>query len=520
MKRNYQKGLYNDYAKVVEENEELKIKNALLKEENKLIAILQQRNAILKEEQAKYQNERETAKSEKEALEKENARLRGLLNLDGTNSHLPTSKTPINKKKIIPNSRVKSGKKKGGQKGHPQAQLKSFSEDDVTEIQEHVPHTCDHCGSTEFEKTGKSIHKDELDYKLVVIKRRHFFFQCKCKNCSKRSYEPIPFSLKDENQYGEGVTSLALSLTNTANVSVNKTQKMISGLSEQEITPSEGWIIKQQKKASNNLETFMIDLKKRCVEQNTIYWDETVVDINTKRSCLRFYGNEKLALYTAHEQKNKAGLDEDGILSLLGKETNVIHDHNKVNYNKEYSFSNVECNAHLLRDIEKVSQYLKRNWSSELKELISGANAKRNELLEKGEESFTEEYVADFFNSFNFILAQGLEDNRLEKPTAYWLKEESNLLKRLIDYKDNYFGWVTNFELPFTNNLSERALRGIKSKMKVSGQFQSVEFARHYANIKSYIETCYRNGINTHTALVRLCQGNPYTLDEIFSDNL
>ena len=52
--------------------------------------------------------------------------------------------------------------------------------------------------------------------------------------------------------------------------------------------------------------------------------------------------------------------------------------------------------------------------------------------------------------------------------------------------------------------------------MKISGQFQSEESAKHYAAIKSYIETCYRNGINETEALIRLCEGNPYTVKEIF----
>ncbi|MGB4437846.1 MAG: hypothetical protein WBJ13_01195 [Sedimentibacter sp.] len=53
--------------------------------------------------------------------------------------------------------------------------------------------------------------------------------------------------------------------------------------------------------------------------------------------------------------------------------------------------------------------------------------------------------------------------------------------------------------------------------MKVSWQFQNVESARHYAAIKSYIESCYRNGVNQVEALVKLCEGNPYTLDEILA---
>lgn len=38
------------------------------------------------------------------------ARLKALLNIDVTNTSIPTSHTSINKKKIIPNTRVKSDK--------------------------------------------------------------------------------------------------------------------------------------------------------------------------------------------------------------------------------------------------------------------------------------------------------------------------------------------------------------------------------------------------------------------------
>ena len=56
----------------------------------------------------------------------------------------------------------------------------------------------------------------------------------------------------------------------------------------------------------------------------------------------------------------------------------------------------------------------------------------------------------------------------------------------------------------------------MKSKTKISGQFYSEETAGYYAKIRSYAETCRRNGINEIDALKRLTEGNPYTLQEIF----
>lgn len=51
--------------------------------------------------------------------------------------------------------------------------------------------------------------------------------------------------------------------------------------------------------------------------------------------------------------------------------------------------------------------------------------------------------------------------------------------------------------------------------MKVSGQFQNIDRAIDYANIRSYIETCRIYGVNEYSSLSRLVEDNPYTLVEL-----
>ena len=58
-----------------------------------------------------------------------------------------------------------------------------------------------------------------------------------------------------------------------------------------------------------------------------------------------------------------------------------------------------------------------------------------------------------------------------------------------------------------------------KTKMKVSGQFANIKSAEYYAVIRNYIETCKRNNINEHIALVRLLEGVLYTLEEILKSS-
>ena len=111
---------------------------------------------------------------------------------------------------------------------------------------------CPECGG-ELRETGKEIIKDELDYEVVVVKRRHHYPEYVCTKCGRHIRQSIPERLKEENQYGSQTQALALSLTNIGNVSMNKVRRIICGLSEGEVHPTEGYIAKLQRRAAENL---------------------------------------------------------------------------------------------------------------------------------------------------------------------------------------------------------------------------------------------------------------------------
>ena len=445
----------------------------------------------------------------------ENQKMKSILNTDGTNSGTSTSKTPNNKDKVRPNSRKNSGKPRGGVEGHPKSGLSGFSEDEVTDHEIHsYDGNCPKCDGT-LEDTGRTIDKDETDYEVKVIKRRHHFQIYRCSCCGKEIHAPVPNSLKEENQYGTGVQASALSLMNTCNVPINKTGEFIEGITDDLIHPSDGYLAKLQKRASKTLEEFLEDLRNILVVQPILYWDDTVIMVDKKRACLRFYGNEKIAYYVAHMHKDLEGIIQDEVLQNLSPETYVMHDHNTINYNPQFAFKNLECNVHLIRDCQKVIQILGHSWAEDFCELISSTIHERKEHIKAGIDHFSQEYTDSFFSKMDELIRTGREQNRKDRG-SYYGNDEFTLLNRIEQYKNNYFNWVKDFRLPVTDSLSERALRGVKSKTKISGQFYSEETAGYYAKIRSYAETCRRNGINEIDALKRLAEGNPYTLQEIF----
>jgi transposase len=50
--------------------------------------------------------------------------------------------------------------------------------------------------------------------------------------------------------------------------------------------------------------------------------------------------------------------------------------------------------------------------------------------------------------------------------------------------------------VPPDNNGSERAVRNVKVKQKISGQFKLGKTAQNFAQIRSVIDTTIKNGLN------------------------
>ena len=470
--------------------------------------------------------ERDVEAAKKDAVIQElTARLahtEALLNRDGRNTGTPTSQTPPGKKKRIPNTRKPSEKVKGGQEGHEQHVLAAPDEEEINDEVFYVlddAAECPECGSNDLIYAGEYEDHFEYDVVVKVIKRRHRYYLYECLLCGAMVKSSEGPDFRSQCQYGPNVQAVALSLMNTVNASMNKAGLFLAGITNEEISPCDGYIAKLQSRAAKGLIQFYTNLRLKLITLSLLYWDDTVIFINTKQACFRFYGDESIAYYTAHMEKGLKGLLEDNVLPLLTGDTKVMHDHNTVNYNPAFQFQNLECDQHLERDCQKNADDTKHEWSAALKEHIASTIHDRNVAEEAGRSCFAPKDIAAFNNGLDRILQHGWQEyeadkKRLEK---YGASFERALLNRVEKYRSNYFAWLGDFSLPTTNNLSERSLRPVKSKMKIAGQFESEDAAQHYAMIRSYIETCRRNGKNENEALSKLCEGNPYTIAELFS---
>ena len=228
------------------------------------------------------------------------------LNINSETSSLPSSKDPIYKDDTqikVYNSRKKSDKKIGGQLNHVKHKLEKFKDNEIDEIIEYKKDKCNNCNSNNLELINIKT-RDCFDIELRVVKKRYKFYEYKCLDCGCLIKTSIPLELHADNQYSSTVKALVLALTNIGYVSINRTRKLISGITDNKINLSEGYISKLQSQASDNVEVINKDISNKIINSKINYWDDTVVKIGKlKTGCFRVYTNDKYVLYKAHEAK-------------------------------------------------------------------------------------------------------------------------------------------------------------------------------------------------------------------------
>jgi len=84
------------------------------------------------------------------------------------------------------------------------------------------------------------------------------------------------------------------------------------------------------------------------------------------------------------------------------------------------------------------------------------------------------------------------------------------LARRIHKRETDYLQFAHNPAIPFTNNSAEQEIRMTKIRQKVSGTMRTEKGAQHFADLRSYLQTTAKHGIQALTALTQLTSRNPW----------
>ena len=75
------------------------------------------------------------------------------------------------------------------------------------------------------------------------------------------------------------------------------------------------------------------------------------------------------------------------------------------------------------------------------------------------------------------------------------------------EHEEDILRFMTDADVPFTNNQAERDIRMVKVQQKISGSFRSWDGATFFFRIRGYLSTCEKHNISSADALEILFNG-------------
>jgi transposase len=402
------------------------------------------------------------------------------------NSHIPPSQDH-NRPKKNQSLRAKTDKKAGGQLGHEGTTLEFNAA--IDELIEHIPNYCHNCGN-DLSGIIETLVESRKVIDIAVIKpifqeHRVYSKMCSCGHCMESEF---PTHVAASMQYGPNVESLAGYLHARQYLPYKRMKELFTDVMNLPI--SVGGINSVLKRLAQKALPYYEQIKERIGKSVFAGTDETSVKVNGQNDWIWTWQNDDLTFIVHSDNRGFKTIEEHfpNGLPLTG----LVHDRYACHFNCEASYHQI-CMAHLLRDLKYIIQFYdnKCEWAQQMNALIIDAlelkknlipnqyyqpNEKRNEIVKRLE----------------LLLCTLLPEQQAKAKT---------LIKNLRKHQSTILNFLWHPKVPPDNNGSERAIRNVKVKQKISGQFKSDQGADCFAVLRSIIDTTIKSGNNVLNTL-------------------
>ena len=499
----------NNWGEVIEDLESEQIK-ALAKKDRAIDALWRRIVKLEKENEELRKKSRERIERLYAALtelEEEKAKVQKLkaqINRDYETSGIPSSMS-VNKRKIT-NNREKTGRKPGGQPGHPGHRRRQYE----PTARHEIPPA--HRGDLNYRPTGRRITKQLIDIKVNLVVTEWQTLEYRDVWTGQRVHADFPNGLVNEVTYGGTVKALAFLVQNHCNVSVGKTSDLLCEITGGQLRLSTGTICNLAKEFSQKTEA---ERKKAFADMMlapSMNVDFSTARVNGKNMAVFVCANDEHALYFAKEHKGHEGVKGT---PLEDYQNTVTHDHDITFY--RYGSRHQECLEHIRRYLKDgIINELNKTWHTKMRRLINEMMAWWGILYDKpNSDSIGEQQaklasnpdeidpvkVAEFEARYDEILNLATKEYEDEPPNMKCYPDGFNLLKRMKKYRDNHLLFLHDRSVSPTNNLSERLLRIFKRKQHQVMSFRSFEGLGFVCDALGVIADIRYQGKNLYNSL-------------------
>ena len=414
---------------------------------------------------------------------------------NSNNSSIAPS-TDMTKPKKNQSLRGKSDKKVGGQKGREGKTLTKSDEPNEIKAVDFNIENCENCDASleDVEKELKE-RRQVLDLELSKIKTEITEYQSFSKICPICGFEnhdnKFPHLVAPHISYGVNITAIVSYLSVSQYLSYNRIVSLMSNLFKVDI--SYGVVDKMIKRASKLSENEISKIVEALELSKIVGIDETGCKINGEKYWHWAFQNSENTLIVANKSRGTTVINEtfeNGFVNAC-----VIHD-NYSSYNSLVANSEQLCLAHKLRDLNYAIACDDTDVMKYLKLLIQEAMIDHKEELTMSQREILKR---EYEKTLEHLL------NQEATPNSETQKQLNSFRK--AHERNQIFTFLEHPNIPPDNNGSERAIRNVKVKLKVSGQFKSFQGAKDYASLRSIIDTSRKRGFNEFDSLVGVISG-------------
>ena len=401
---------------------------------------------------------------------------------NSTNSSIPPSK---DENRVKPNQslREKTGKKTGGQKGGKGTTLKMYN--NVDHIIDHKLDFCTSCGEElvgTHEFIGKRQVVDIPPITPIVTEHRIYSTICQC---GKEHTPNYPKEASAPISYGNSVEAAIGYLSVGQYMSMQRIAEFFDQVFN--INLSQGTISNKLESLTKRCLPFYNLIREKLEQSKVAGADETGCVVNGKKWWMWTWQNTRLTYIAASDNRGYKSIADHFPNGLPN--TILVSDCWAAQL-KTPSFLKQICLAHIQRELKYFIQSNKNAWSKKFLKLIYTGLALKKEIQQHGSTKYLDQ-VQKIKNVSAKLLAQNIKGPSKLK----------TLKSRLIKHSQSIWGFLDYMDVPPDNNGSERAIRNVKVKQKVSGQFRSQKGAHQFATIRSVYDTIRKNNGKAFDAL-------------------
>ena len=408
------------------------------------------------------------------------------------NSSIPPSKDE-NRPSKTQSLRESSGKKSGGQPGHKGHTREMTAFPDA--VVDHNPDYCTCCGRDLCDINAElSSKRQVIDIPVVrPVCTEHRIYTKTCP-CGKSTKSGFPVGVNSPVQYGSGLECMVGYLHSRQYLPYQRMKELLKDCFG--VSLSEGSIDNIIRRFAQKALPVYGMIKDAVSNSPVIGGDETGARVDGSKHWVWTYQTDS---FTVLAMSPSRGLKAINSHFPKGFGNAVLcHDAWRTYFSYRDNLHQLCC-AHLLRELNYIEEKHKSGWATQIKSLLLEAMTLKKTL----DKDLTQEQLEAIS-----VLEQKL-DGILESSLDQSHRESVSMQKRLVKYRQSILTFLYNHKVPPDNNASERAIRNVKVKQKISGQFKSEKGADDFCVIRSVVDTLIKRSQNILENLTLIAKLQP-----------